>query len=128
MRCKLMALLVLLSTGCQMSAIEYHAARAPELDAAALLELRQAIADLTQAPNKATKVQLDARVFTNSHILVLEHSTTSPNGRLATGRLIGRPESFHLLSDGTTCRLKYLKTDQSIVLSKLTCEIIDQPL
>ena len=65
-----------------------------------------------------TQVTLSADAFTASHILVLEPMITqTPQGRIATGRTTTKPQTFHLLSDGSACLLEHVNSGQRYKLS-----------
>ena len=86
---------------------------------AATAELEQTIT----AALGGTPVSLNSGVFTQSSLLTLERQIRrTPEGRLATGRTMEKPEQFRLIRVGTRCELLRVKTDERFALRETKCE------
>ena len=105
--------------GCQSTAKGELPAVIAEPSPAATAELEQTIT----AALGGTPVSLNSGVFTQSSLLTLERQIRrTPEGRLATGRTMEKPEQFRLIRVGTRCELLRVKTDERFALRETKCE------
>ena len=85
-----------------------------------------AIAELEQTITTAlggTPVSLNSTVFSQSNLLTLDHQyRQSPEGRMATGRTMEKPEQFRLIRVGTRCELLRVKTGDRLTLRETQCQ------
>jgi len=110
---------ILLSLGCQANSMEYQPALAPQLSTDQVYEIQQIISAATGSPIP----RISSTVFADRHILVLEHAVANtPKGRLATGRTMTKPETFHLLGNGKQCALLRISTGQRYPLT-FNCDV-----
>lgn len=118
-RCKVLALsLVMFTLGCQTMS-KFEPARWVSPEAQGLSELREVLAQTTGVEN----VRLGTSAFADTHILVLQPGGSNlPNARIATGRLTGKPHTFHLLSDGQRCVLEYANDGRRFELDNVQCQ------
>ena len=108
--------------GCQSTVNAEIPAVIAEPSPEAIVELERTIT----AALGGTPVSLNSSVFTQSSLLTLEHqSRQSPEGRLATGRTMEKPEQFRLVRVGTRCELLRVKTGERFVLRETKCQTMD---
>jgi hypothetical protein len=108
--------------GCQSTVDAEVPAVLTEPSPAAIAELERTIT----AALGGTPVRLNQGVFTQSNLLTLEHQARqSPEGRLATGRTMEKPEQFRLIRVGTRCELLRVKTSERFVLREAKCQPAD---
>ena len=111
-----------LLAGCQSTANSELPAVIAKPSAEAIAELERTIT----AALGGTPVSLAAGVFAQSSLLTLEHqSRQSPEGRLATGRTMEKPEQFRLVRVGTRCELLRVKTGERFALRETKCQTMD---
>ena len=109
-----LTLLVLGSLGCQVESLDFYDSHVASLSVDELNEVKRIITIATGS----TSPIIANTAFASSHILVLEHAVANtPKGRLATGRTITKPETFHLLGNGKQCVLLRVKTEQRYSLT-----------
>jgi hypothetical protein len=85
----------------------------------AMAELEQIITTAL----RGTPVSLNSSVFSQSSLLTLDHqSRQSPEGRMATGRTMEKPEQFRLIRVGTRCELLRVKTGDRLALRETKCQ------
>lgn len=81
-------------------------------------------ADIAQAVAAAlgTEVLIADDALTTSSILTIERrAPRTMEGRVGTGRILGRPETFQLVLDGDKCVLVHLGTGESYPLENVRC-------
>jgi hypothetical protein len=109
-----LALLMLASLGCQVESPDFHYSHVKRLSVDELTEVKRVITTATGSPSPT----IAETAFASSHILVLQHAVANtPKGRLATGRTMTKPETFHLLGNGKQCTLLRVKTGQRYPLT-----------
>ena len=114
MKPSILVLAILLSLGCQANGTEFHHALLPQLSTDQVQELQKVISTATGS----TTPRISRTAFADRHVLVLEHVVANtPKGRLATGRTMTMPETFHLLSNGKQCVLLRVSTEQRYPLT-----------
>ncbi len=103
----------------------------PQPDRAAIITAaegtQQALAD---AANKlmGRAIALRDDALTQTSVVTLEHSRATPNARIATSRMLERPEQLQLVFDGLRCSLVRLKTGERAVLKRVNCTATEEPL
>jgi hypothetical protein len=114
MKLTIFATVGLLSLGCQAKAPEFQHARVHQLSTDQMSEIQKTISAATGSPLP----RISSSAFADSHILVLERAiANTPKGRIATGRTMGKPETFHLLSNGKQCALLSVTSGQRYPLT-----------
>lgn len=81
-------------------------------------------ADIEQAVTTAlgTEVLIADDALTTSSILTIERRTPrTMEGRVGTGRILDRPETFQLVLDGDQCVLVHRRTGQPYPLENARC-------
>ena len=114
MKIVILSILMHLALGCQAKPLDFNHALIERLSIEELNEVKNVIATATGS----TSPLITDTAFTDSHILVLEHAVANtPKGRIATGRTMGKPETFHLLSNGKQCALLRVTSGQRYPLT-----------
>jgi hypothetical protein len=117
------ALLVLYSTlsmaGCNMNAVhDERPARIVEPTGESRAELRRAVNDLLHGAD----VMLADDALTESSVLIVERNRIrSLDNRPLSGRDLGRPERFQLVTTGDRCVLVHENDDERRELLKTQC-------
>lgn len=120
-RSLLIAVFLILS-GCQNESTDATQAQAHALlinpDADTITELEKTITTALYG----VPVDLDENAFTSSSLLTLEPKMrNTPQGKLATGRTMERPEQFRLLSTADGCILERTSTGDRYILKQAQC-------
>ena len=89
---------------------------APDIDSNVALSVA-----ISQALNNTT-VSLSKDALTDTNLLIIErNSHVSINGRVATGRMMERPERFQLFLENDACVLAHENTGMRYPLADTTC-------
>jgi hypothetical protein len=109
------------AAGCQSQDAGSQTAVIVNPSAQAITELEKTISmSLYGVP-----VTLGADVFADGQVLTVEtRNRNNPNARLATGRIMSRPEQFRLIARGDDCLLEKLSTGERFLLSVTRCQPI----
>jgi len=121
-RSLLIAVFLMLS-GCQNDSMDAKGAEAHALlinpDADTITELEKTITTALYG----VPVDLDENAFASSSLLTLEpRLRNTPQGKLATGRTMERPEQFRLLSTSDGCILERTSTGDRYILKLAQCD------
>src|SRR5690606_6247690 len=112
-----LALMLGAGSGCGVLETTDQPAVLVQPDAAQQARIQAVIALALEAP----AVSISAEALTTSSTLVIESEPMRRDGQRLQGRVLGRPEHFQLLINGSRCMLLHVETQRRHALQEVRC-------